>query len=257
MPCDTLRQYRTPPTTIVLSPDKPTSAAPLTDLVIRALSDRLDRSVYRPGERIPSETELCKEFKVSRTVVREAVASMRLGGRLVSKPGLGVYVVEDHESPLDLAVPPNTDSRWALHIMELRLAIEVEAAGLAAERRTPQDLADIVQAFDAFAAAGDDRARAIEADLSFHCAIAKASHNPHFNQILGSVTQDVLLDLKIKHGTSARSTSRADYQRRTSREHGTILAAITRRDTGAARAAMSRHLNDSIARYRKLLTRAS
>ncbi|MEI2414647.1 FadR/GntR family transcriptional regulator [Orrella sp. JC864] len=228
----------------------------LTDVLIKALSDRLDRKLYRPGERLPSERALCQEFNVSRTVVREAVASMRLSGRLISRPGLGLYVAQEADAPVDFVVPPAADERWALHIMELRLAIEVQAAGLAAERRTPQDLADIVQAFDAFAVSGADMATAIEADLAFHTAIARASHNPHFVQILATATQDMLLELKIKHGSERKPAARAEYAKRTTREHAAIMTAITRRDTGAARTAMARHLGDSIARYRKRLARS-
>lgn len=228
--------------------------ARLTDVLIKAISDRLDRSIYRPGERLPSENALCKEFGVSRTVVREAVASMRQSGRLVSKPGIGVFVVEDQETTVDFSIDVSGDSRWALHIMELRMAIEVESAGLAAERRTPQDLADIVQAFDSFMAADLNMPAAIEADIAFHFSIARASHNPHFVKILASSVNEVTADLKIKHGGRTEQGLR-EYEKRTAREHGAILSAITRRDTNGARTAMTRHLADSIARYRLLLSK--
>lgn len=228
--------------------------ARLTDILIKAIADRLDRSIYRPGERLPSENALCQEFGVSRTVVREAVASMRQSGRLVSKPGIGVFVVEDQETTVDFSIDPSGDTRWALHIMELRMAIEVESAGLAAERRTPQDLADIVQAFDSFTAADVNMPAAIEADIAFHFAIARASHNPHFVKILASSVNEVTADLKIKHGGRTDQGLR-EYEKRTAREHGAILSAITRRDTQGARAAMTRHLADSIARYRLLLSK--
>ena len=134
------------------------------------------------------------------------------------------------------------------------MAIEVEAAGLAAERRTPQDLADIVQAFDRFALASLDHDAATAADVAFHFAIARASHNPHFANILGASINEVSADLAYKHGSRTEQALR-DYEKRTAREHGVILAAISRGDTSAARTAMTRHLADSIARYRLLLSR--
>jgi len=226
----------------------------LTDTVLRTLTERLDRQAYHAGDRMPSEQALCREFNVSRTVIREAMASLRLSGRVISRPGLGVFVTEDDGPPIDFDIAPGTDSRWALHIMELRLALEVEAAGLAAERRTSADLARIVEAFDAFNAAENDVAAAVQADFDFHRAIARASNNPHFPQLLEAAVKDVVLDLKIKHHGGRTMQEQRQYEKRTAREHGDIMAAIMRGDPAAARAAMARHLGESIARYRKQLT---
>ncbi|MDQ8033375.1 GntR family transcriptional regulator [Bordetella genomosp. 1] len=232
---------------------RPRPRSRLTDVVIEALSKRLDERVYRAGDKLPSEHALCEEFQVSRTVVREAVASMRLSGQLVSKPGIGVFVTEDREKPIDFAVEPTTDARWALHIMELRAGLEVEACGLAAERRSATDLSAIIEAFDAFNRASRDMGAAVKADYEFHLAIARASNNPHFAALLQAAVRDVMLDLNIKHGGKTPDELEA-YEQRNANEHEAILTAIVRRDPGAARAAMARHLGDSIARYRKLLS---
>jgi len=224
----------------------------LTDVVIKALTDRLDRHVYRPGERLPSEQELCAEFGVSRTVVREAVASIRLTGRLFSKPGIGVHVAVERAEGVTLTPGTLAGNRAALHIMELRMGIEVEAAGLAAERRTPRDLADIARAFDDFNSTGHDSTAAARADFAFHLAIARAANNPHFPQLLESAIKDVMLDLRLKRGGKA-DHERRDYEQRASREHSAIMFAIMRSDAGAARAAMFGHLGDSIQRYRQAL----
>lgn len=236
-----------------LSASLPSSRKRLTDVITTALRERLDQGVYRPGDRLPSEAALCEEFGVSRTVVREAVASMRLAGGLVSRPGMGVYVAENTDSPINFDVRPGTDAQWALHLMELRVAIEVQSAGLAAERRTPRDLVAIAQAFDDFCTVDADVPGRIRADIAFHLAIAQASQNPHFVQILSSSVNDVATDLRIKY-VQDTDLARRTYEKRTVRDHGAILAAITRRDMGAARAAMSRHLEESISRYRKWLT---
>ncbi|WP_237173848.1 FadR/GntR family transcriptional regulator [Paracandidimonas lactea] len=232
---------------------QPHSRGSLTGTLIRELSNRLDRQIYRAGERMPSEHELCKEFGVSRTVVREAVASLRLAGRLVSKPGVGVFVVPPPASTVSLPHVSTADGRAALHVLELRIGLEVEAAGLAAERRTPQDMADIVAAYDACNTITDAR-RAAEADYAFHLAIARASNNPHFPQLLQSSIRDVMLDLNVKR-TGRPDAELAAYEKRTAREHDTIVTAIMRGDAGAARAAMFKHLNDSVERYRMRVRR--
>jgi len=221
----------------------------LTDVVIKTITQRLEEGIYRASTKMPSENALCAEFQVSRTVVREAVASLRQVGRLVSKPGIGVFVAHDPVELVGLADGTANDPRQGLHIMELRMAIEVESAGLAAERRTPQDLADIVDAFDRFAASGADSTAAMAADIEFHLAIARASHNPHFAKILESSVDEVRNDLAFKYGDKTDQALR-DYEKRIAREHGAIVSAISRRDVKAARQTMARHLADSIARYR-------
>src|SRR5689334_1675627 len=86
----------------------------LTDAVIGELQSRIDGAVYAPGQKLPTEQELCHEFGVSRTVVREAVASLRLGGRLNSRQGLGVFVAEQDPKKLNFVVKQIDDIRSAM-----------------------------------------------------------------------------------------------------------------------------------------------
>jgi|SRR5690625_1814994 len=236
------------------SPHKPQKkSGSLTQTVIQELSHRLDTHLYRPGERIPSEQELCREFNVSRTVVREAIASLRLTGRLVSQQGVGVFVADisntDHLIDLPLA-KQNTDLKAALHILELRIGLEVEAAGLAAQRRTSRDLVDIVHAFDASNQTHTDIRSAVEADFAFHLSIARAANNPHFAHLLKGAVQDVMVELALKrHGQT--EPQRLEYEKRISTEHDAIMVAIVRSQPGAAREAMYQHLSESLKRYRR------
>ena len=110
-----------------------------------------------------------------------------------------------------------------------------------------------VEAFDAFNRATRDMEAAVKADYEFHLSIARASNNPHFPALLQAAVRDVMLDLNIKHGGKTPEELEV-YETRNVQEHEAILTAIMRRDPGAARAAMARHLGDSIARYRKLLS---
>src|SRR5471032_531928 len=110
----------------------------LAETVIRELSNRIDIGTYRPGEKLPSEQALCKEFNVSRPVIREAVASLRLGGRLIARQGVGVFVVEQDVKRIGYALSTAVDDvRAAAQILELRLGIETESVARAAERRSP------------------------------------------------------------------------------------------------------------------------
>jgi DNA-binding FadR family transcriptional regulator len=225
----------------------------LTETVIAALSERIRNGSYAPGEKLPSEQEMCREFGVSRTVVREAVASLRLGGQLVSRQGLGVFAGKAKPG-IRFEFPREDDIRSALQILELRLGVEVEAAMLAAMRRTPAGIADISQAFDRLVAVDPDDIEA-EAlgDLAFHEAIARATGNPHFPRFLEALGRDITLDLRLKHGRPASSRSRRANAQKIAREHGEILTAIVQADPKTARSVMRRHIRESLVRYRRLL----
>jgi GntR family transcriptional repressor for pyruvate dehydrogenase complex len=224
----------------------------LTEAVIGALSSRIDSGAYSPGQKLPTEQQLCTEFGVSRTVVREAVASLRLGGRLYSRQGLGVFVADQDARKLNFAIGRIDDIRSAMQILELRLGVELEAVALAAARRTPEGIADVTGAYDRLASLKtDDVEIEAQADFAFHMAIARATGNPHFPQFLEAVGRDISFDLRLKHGQSTQS--RDAYVKKISREHGAILSAIIQGNAKAARTALRQHLEESLVRYRRLL----
>jgi DNA-binding FadR family transcriptional regulator len=227
--------------------------ANLTETVINSLSERIRAGTYAQGAKLPSELELCREFGVSRTVVREAVASLRLAGQLISRQGLGVFVADGNSRRLNFEFERVGSVRSAVQILELRLGVETEAVTLAATRRTPAAIAEITRAFDRLNSAGtDDIEQEAAADFAFHLAIARATNNPHFPQFLEALGGDITLDLRLKLGQWS-GQSHGAYTKRIVREHGAILSAISQGDPKAARTALQRHLNDSLARYRLFL----
>ncbi|UUT20950.1 FadR/GntR family transcriptional regulator [Pseudomonas sp. T8] len=228
--------------------------ANLAETVIQELSARIDNGIWGPGQKLPSEQELCKEFGVSRPVVREAVASLRLGGRLVARQGVGVFVVEQDVKRIGFAIDTVVDDvRAAAQILELRLGVEVESVARAAERRSPTSMAQITEALDRFSALSDasleEEARA---DFEFHLAIARATNNPHFTQLLEALGPDIILDLNLKH-SQVHGKNRQAHIKKIAREHGAILSAITMGDVTGARTALRKHLEESLSRYQRLL----
>lgn len=226
----------------------------LAETVIRELSNRIDLGTYGPGEKLPSEQELCKEFNVSRPVIREAVASLRLGGRLIARQGVGVFVVEQDVKRIGYTLSSSVDDvRAAAYVLELRLGIETESVARAAERRTPASLANITEAFDRFNALdGTDLEAEAKADFEFHMAIAKATNNPHFAQLLEALGPDIIFDLNLKH-SRATGKSRLAHIRKIGKEHGAIMTAIMTGDVSAARSALRKHLEESLSRYQRLV----
>lgn len=225
----------------------------LGEIVVAKLVERIDSGLYAPGEKIPSSAQLCEEFGVSRTVVREALTSLKVAGRVIARQGAGVYVTDKDARTLNFEISRIDDIRSAMQILELRLGVEMQSVALAAQRRTPEALAEIARAFDHIENLDtNDAATEARADYEFHLAIAKATRNPHFPSFLEAVMGDINFDLVLKHSQSSRSYNA--YLKKVNKEHATILAAITRGDVKAAKQALSAHLEESLNRYRAMLS---
>ncbi|PPJ49254.1 FadR family transcriptional regulator [Rhizobium sp. KAs_5_22] len=224
----------------------------LGEIVVAKLSERIDSGLYVPGEKIPSSAQLCEEFGVSRTVIREALTSLKVAGRVITRQGAGVYVTDKDAKTLNFEISRIDDIRSAMQILELRLGVEMQSVALAAQRRTPEALAEIARAFDHIEnlETGDAEVEA-RADFEYHLAIAKATRNPHFPRFLEAVMGEINFDLVLKHSQSGRSYNA--YLKKINKEHATILAAITQGDAKAARQALSAHLEESLSRYRAML----
>jgi DNA-binding FadR family transcriptional regulator len=224
----------------------------LAEIVVAELTSRIDSGLYAPGEKIPSSAQLCEEFGVSRTVIREALTSLKIGGRVVARQGAGVYVTDKNAKTLNFEISRIDDIRSAMQILELRLGVEMQSVALAATRRTPEALAKIARAYDHLdSLETEDVEIEARADFEFHLAIAGATRNQHFHRFLEAVFNEINFDLILKHRQSAR-THKA-YTRRIAKEHAAILAAITQGDQKAARNALVLHLEESLNRYRSLL----
>jgi DNA-binding FadR family transcriptional regulator len=224
----------------------------LAEIVVAKLSERIDSGLYAPGEKIPSSAQLCEEFGVSRTVIREALTSLKVGGGVNARQGAGVYVTEKDAKTLNYEISRIEDIRSAMQILELQLGVEMQSVALAAARRTPEALAQIARAYDHLETLHTDGAEVeARADFDFHLAIARATLNPHFPQFLEAVIGEISFDLVLKHRQSARTYQ--TYLKRINRQHAAILAAITQGDPKAAKTALALHLEESLNRYRTML----
>lgn len=220
------------------------------------LGDRLREEVREgrvaPGERLPTEQALMEAFGVSRTVVREAIAGLRADGLVETRQGLGAFVAADpRRQPFRIDPGEVGSIADVVKIMELRTAVEVEAAGFAAANRTPtqvERLAEVLAAIDREIAADG---AAVNEDFAFHSAIAEATGNEYFLEFLRFLGRFIIPRQRIRIGISDAVAQRA-YLTRVQREHRQIFEAIRDGDSNAARAAMRAHLENSRARYRRL-----
>ena len=227
----------------------------LTDEVIERIKKEISSGRLVPGARLPTEQELMVAMGVSRTVVREAVAALRADGLVTTRQGSGAYVAAD-VSRIPFRIDPEglSSIEDVLEVMELRQAIEVEAAALAAERVTPRRLAPISRALRAIETAIRKGEGAVNEDFTFHLVIAEASGNARFTEFLEFLGRHVIPRQSVRVALSTPEEQR-QYLMRIQREHGRIHAAIRDGDPGEARRAMRNHLTRSLKRYRRLAER--
>lgn len=198
----------------------------LVDVAVDAMRERLDRGEWRVGERIPIEPELASLIGVSRNTVREAVRVLAFSGALEVRQGDGTYV----RSAVDASSVAQHLSRATLREhLEVRAMLEVEAARLAALRRTPEDLERIQSAL-ALRGERAERGRKdvfIEHDLAFHRAVVEAAHNPALAKLYGFFAGAVRSTVKAT--MEMDDLPEPDYT-----AHAAVCDAIARRDPQAA-----------------------
>ncbi|MDJ0387135.1 FadR/GntR family transcriptional regulator [Roseomonas sp. E05] len=229
--------------------------ANLTAELVRRLAAEIRAGRLRPGDRLPTEQALMRQAGVSRTVVREAVAALRAEGLVLTRQGVGAFVA-DPSTRGHVRIDPGEmrSLNDVLQVIELRIALETEAAGLAAERRTVQASERIAQAAAAFDKAVDAGENAVAQDLEFHRAIFAATGNsffPRFLEFLGPM----LIPRQTVRPYLEEPEARTAYLQRVREEHARIASAIASGQASAARNAMRRHLVASRDRYARMAER--
>eukprot|EP00767_Chilomastix_cuspidata_P008574 gnl/Chilomastix_cuspidata/9940.p1 GENE.gnl/Chilomastix_cuspidata/9940~~gnl/Chilomastix_cuspidata/9940.p1 ORF type:complete len:219 (-),score=20.09 gnl/Chilomastix_cuspidata/9940:130-786(-) len=147
----------------------------------------IKNGIFKVGERIPSEPDLVKEFAVSRNTIREAIQSLIQAGVLESRQGNGTYVLTNDRFEANILTRLSNSKIQEVH--EVRSSLEKEIVKLAAQRRTQSDLEEIKKALDEIDINKGSFEENSEADLKFHLAIAKASHNSIFYDLYKSISQ--------------------------------------------------------------------
>ncbi|MFB7372531.1 FadR/GntR family transcriptional regulator [Streptomyces sp. NPDC056222] len=149
----------------------------LVDSVVEQLRDQLAQGEWEVGDRIPTEHTLAEQLGVGRNTVREAVRVLVHAGLLESRQGNGTFVRSTADPA---AVLRGVRHAGARDVMELRMALEAEAARLAAVRRDTHDLLRLRAALATLREEGD---RAADADMAFHLAVVEATHNAAFTEV--------------------------------------------------------------------------
>ncbi len=217
----------------------PVTRTTLTGDICRKMVTHLIRGDWGPGERIPPERELCLQLGVGRASLREALKALEIMGMIETRLGDGTYVCERSEflsRPLLWAITSSSEAE-AQELVEARTLIEVELAGLAAQRASTTDLEEIGGHLDEMEEAQADIERFQRADIAFHLAIARASHNSILTNallLIRNLLQNWIGSTLQVEGVAAKALE----------QHQRVFVAIAKKNQLAARSAMHDHLRE-------------
>jgi GntR family transcriptional repressor for pyruvate dehydrogenase complex len=209
----------------------------LTEVIARRLIHLVTDEDYQPGDRLPGEFELARQFQVGRGAVREALKSLAVVGLIRVERGKGTFVRERSDflvRPISLGLQAQVEPQA---LAEARTLIEVELAGLAAKRANHEQLHALQDCLDRMARAREagQTEEYLQADMDFHFGIANGAHSPILNQFLTLIRN--LLRESI-HSALTKPLTPVAYE-----DHQRILHAIRAHRAAAARKAMTEHLN--------------
>ncbi len=225
---------------MLLKPASPRQS--LVDTVVERIREVIEQGQLGAGDRLPTEAELGAQLGVSRTVVREAVSQLESLGLLSVQRGRGTFVgnwsglagcVKMLRSAL--ALSPKELAKFT----EFRNAIECYAARRAAERATPEDVADLQRLCDDMDRAGRDDLEAMQLDFQFHRRLMALTCNELMCNVL-EVVQEFALAAMVQ--TTPKPRDREQSHRR----HQAIVEAVRAGDADAAEKAMQAHMEHSV-----------
>ncbi len=220
--------------------------------LVDVLVAQIEQGELKPGERLPTEQALMEATGVSRTIVREALATLRAKGLITTRQGLGAFVSADPLPRTFSIAAEDLDSiDEVLRVLELRLGIEAEAASVAALRRTPEDLVTLEARLDAMEAAIAAGGYGAEEDYAFHRAILAATQNPYFTRLFDTFGSAMMPRqwTRLAHMTDAE---RNRHNARVRKEHRALFLAIRDGNDKAARKALRDHLGRALSRFELL-----
>lgn len=214
--------------------------------LVERLKERILGGDIEPGQKLSPESSLMAEFSVSRTVVREAISRLQAAGLVETFQGRGSFVLALPETSTTFSLEASQirSHRDVLDMLDFRIGLEAEAAGLAAGRRTEQQLKAIERALADFRRTSENPSRAVEADFAFHLKIASASGNRFYTELLGSLGPMMIMLPRTRLDVSYSLADETHFTRVTL-EHENIYDAIARSDPEGARAAVRVHLSNS------------
>ena len=208
--------------------------------IISKIRDLINYKNLEPGDKLPSERMLSDKFGVSRSNVREAIQTLEFYGLLKSKPQSGTFVADIGRVAMngmmeDILRLQEPDFK---SLVETRILLELKTCRLAALRRTDENLEEIKEALNAYESKVVDGKRAVEEDLLFHLAIARASGNSTINTLMLVITPGIINNFE-KYHVCDKNRAFLGIQ-----EHRAIYEAIKEQNPQLAKEKMKEHFKD-------------
>ena len=231
---------------------KPIQRTTLTEAAFEQLISLVVNGEWKPGDRIPPERDLCQQLRIARASLREALKAMELIGMLNSRVGDGTFICPRSEflsRPLLWAFT-GMDHDELQDIMESRMIIEENIAGLAAERATEEQIAHIGEVLQLMRDSIARNESILEADMAFHLAVSVAAQNTLL------LTAARLLRNMMRQAIYHKLLI-PDIERSVLKDHVAIYKAIQRRSPQAARRAMRAHLDEAMEQITYLVKQSS
>ena len=223
----------------------------LVDEIVATLAASIREGQLQAGEKLPTEAEIMVRFDVSRTVIRESLSKLQASGLVETRHGIGTFVLPPQDAGnFKITAEDFATVADVISVLELRISLETEAAGLAAQRRTTENLTALEAALIAFQDSISRDSDAVPPDFQFHMEVARATGNRHFADLMTYLGTMIIPRTRVNTAHSAPE-GRLNYLQRVNGEHESIYNAIRDQDAEAARAAMRTHLSNSRERLRR------
>ncbi len=216
----------------------------ISDEIAKQIMDLISRGELKPGDHLPSERELCKDFGASRSSLREALRCLSIVGVLNARVGEGTSVAEDGEKFLRKIIEWRliTERHDIENLLEVRMALEGVSAANTARYATAEQVEKLRKLVAKMQASLNDEKNFAALDLEFHVMLAEASGNVLVSDLIALVRGQLLKALhKVLVVPHALPLAH--------KEHSAIFEAIERRDPDGARKAMQAHLLAHLMRY--------
>ncbi|EHQ88164.1 FadR/GntR family transcriptional regulator [Desulfosporosinus youngiae] len=220
---------------------KPIRTRKIYEQIVDQIGQLVAQGHLKPGDRLPSERELVERFQVSRASIREAISALEMMGLIEVRSGEGTYIrqvnIESVVTPLAwmLFIEKDTD----LELYETRKILEVQAAGLAAERAEEDEISDMFEALEIMRKDLELQHLGEDADHHFHYAIARATHNKILFQLMNTLSDTMKKSLK---SSRSKLYEHKDTPEKLFNEHVGIYEAIKNHDAAKAQKLMLDHL---------------
>jgi len=207
--------------------------------IIAKLRDLIEYKNLEPGDKLPSERMLSEKFGVSRSNIREAIQKLEFYGILHSKPQSGTFIAEIGRVAMSGMMEDilGLEEPGFKSLVETRILLELKTVRLAALRRTDEDLKTLRSTLDAYKAKVLNKEDAVEEDLLFHLAIAKASKNSTMNTFMLIITPEIITNFEKYHVCDSNQSFTGIQ------EHEDIFQAIKNQDPKKAKEMMKIHFN--------------